>query len=33
MSATNRGTERKAHDFYATPISCIENFIDNYGGG
>lgn len=32
MSATNRGTERKAHDFYATPISCIENFIDNYGG-
>lgn len=32
MSATNRGTERKPHDFYATPIDCIENFIDNYGG-
>ena len=32
MSATNRGSERKPHDFYATPIDCIENFIDNYRG-
>lgn len=24
MSATNRGTERKAYDFYATPISSIQ---------
>lgn len=32
MSATKRGSERKPHDFYATPIDCIENFIDNYGG-
>ena len=31
MSATGRGTERKPHDFYVTPIDCIENFINNYG--
>ncbi len=31
MSATNRGTERKPYDFYATPIDCVENFINNYG--
>ena len=31
MSATGRGTERKPHDFYATPIDCVENFINNYG--
>lgn len=31
MSATNRGIKRKPHDFYATPIDCIENFINNYG--
>lgn len=31
MSATDRGTERKPHDFYATPIDCVENFINNYG--
>lgn len=30
MSATNRGSERKPHDFYATPVSCVENFLDNY---
>ena len=32
MSATNRGSERKPHDFYATPIDVVENFIDNYNG-
>ena len=32
MSATNRGTERKPHDFYATPIECVENFLNKYGG-
>ena len=31
MSATGRGTERKPYDFYATPIDCVENFINNYG--
>lgn len=31
MSATGRGTARKPHDFYATPIDCVENFINNYG--
>lgn len=31
MSATGRGTERKPHDFYATPVDCVENFINNYG--
>ena len=31
MSATGRGTERKQYDFYATPIDCVENFINNYG--
>lgn len=33
MSATNRGSERKPQDFYATPIDCVENFLDNYIGG
>lgn len=32
MSATNRGSERKPHDFYATPIDVVENFINNYNG-
>ena len=32
MSATNRGAERKTHDFYSTPIDCVENFINRYGG-
>lgn len=32
ISATNRGAERKPQDFYATPIDCVENFINNYGG-
>ena len=31
MGATGRGTERKPYDFYATPIDCVENFINNYG--
>ena len=33
MNATGRGKERKPHDFYATPIDCVENFINNYGIG
>lgn len=38
MSATNRGTERKAYDFYATPIDVVENLLHNtdiskWGGG
>lgn len=32
MSATNRGGKRKEHDFYATPIDVVENFINNYEG-
>lgn len=32
MSATNRGSERKPHDFYSTPIECVENFLNKYGG-
>lgn len=28
MSATNRGGTRKPHDFYPTPISTIETFLD-----
>ncbi|MGL5328969.1 MAG: hypothetical protein ACRDD7_06850 [Peptostreptococcaceae bacterium] len=28
MSATNRGAERKPHDFYATPIDVVENLLD-----
>ena len=30
MSATNRGTVRKPHDFYATPISAIEKILQNF---
>lgn len=30
MSATNRGTVRNPADFYATPLSCIENFLQHY---
>lgn len=30
MSATNRGTERKTHDFYATPVDVVKNFLNNY---
>jgi hypothetical protein len=40
MSATNRGAERKAYDFYATPIDVVLNFLEkqnisklNQGGG
>ena len=28
MSATNRGSIRKPHDFYPTPIPTIETFLD-----
>ena len=28
MSATNRGTKRRPHDFYPTPIPSIEAFLD-----
>lgn len=28
MSATNRGTKRRPHDFYPTPIPTIEAFLD-----
>jgi hypothetical protein len=30
MSATNRGTKREVSDFYATPLSVVENFLHNY---
>lgn len=33
MSATNRGSKRVESDFYATPKQCVQNFINNYGGG
>lgn len=36
MSATNRGSTRKPHDFYPTPIPTIETFLDVFplrGGG
>lgn len=29
MSATNRGTVRKPHDFYATPVDVVENVLNN----
>ena len=29
MSATNRGTERKPYDFYATPVNVVENLLNN----
>lgn len=29
MSATNRGTERKPYDFYATPVDVVENLLRN----
>lgn len=28
MSATNRGAERKAYDFYATPTDVVLNFLE-----
>lgn len=31
MSATNRGSKRVESDFYATPTSCIQNFLNHYG--
>lgn len=30
MSATNRGSARSESDFYATPISTINKFLDSY---
>lgn len=30
MSATNRGGERKAYDFYATPPETIRAFLANF---
>lgn len=30
ISATNRGSDRKPSDFYATPIEVVENFLHNY---
>ena len=32
MSATNRGSERKAYDFYATPPETIRAFLANFDG-
>lgn len=32
MSATNRGGERKACDFYATPAETIRSFLANFDG-
>ena len=32
MSATNRGCERKAYDFYATPSETIRTFLANFDG-
>lgn len=32
MSATNRGGERKAYDFYATPPETVHAFLDSYEG-
>lgn len=32
MSATNRGGERKAYDFYATPAETVRSFLANFDG-
>lgn len=32
MSATNRGAVRQIQDYYATPIDCVEKFIEKYEG-
>lgn len=32
MSATNRGCERKAYDFYATPPETVQAFLANFDG-
>lgn len=29
MSATNRGAKRTEADFYATPIDCVNNVLNN----
>ena len=29
MSATNRTNVRKPHDFYSTPINCVETLLNN----
>lgn len=31
MSATNRGAERHAHDFYATPAWCVHRLVERVG--
>ena len=35
MSATNRGAQRRASDFYPTPKTAIDALLDNFplGGG
>lgn len=35
MSAANRGTQRKASDFYPTPEAAVTALLDNFqiGGG
>ena len=30
ISATNRGSKRVESDFYATPITTIDNFLNHY---
>ena len=30
MSATNRGADRKAHDFYGTPLATVRKFLSHY---
>ena len=32
MSATNRGGERRAYDFYATPPETVRAFLDSFDG-
>lgn len=32
MSATNRGSNRKESDFYATPLETVYSLLDNYDG-
>ena len=32
MSATNRGCERKAYDFYATPAETVRALLANFDG-
>lgn len=32
MSATNRGSERRAYDFYTTPADTVHAFLDSFEG-